>query len=91
MAQALEQVKILDFTQLLQGPFATQMLGDFGADVIKIEKLGSGDMFRQMTFFNDWVGDGESPCFLAWNRNKRSIALDLKSARGKEIIYKLAK
>ncbi len=91
MAQALEQVKILDFTQLLQGPFATQMLGDFGADVIKIEKLGSGDLFRQMTFFNDWVGDGQSPCFLAWNRNKRSIALDLKSPQGKEIIYKLAK
>ena len=43
MQQALEGVKILDFTQLLQGPYATQMLGDLGADVIKIEKAGSGD------------------------------------------------
>ena len=91
MAQALEGVKILDFTQLLQGPYATQMLGDLGADVIKIEKLGSGDIYRQLTFFNSWIGDGESPCFLAWNRNKRSIALDIKSAAGKEIILKLAR
>ncbi len=91
MAQALDGVKILDFTQLLQGPYATQMLGDLGADVIKIERLGSGDIFRQMTFMNSWVGDGESPCFLAWNRNKRSIALDIRSAAGKEIILKLAR
>ncbi len=90
MTQALEGVKILDFTQRLQGPYATQMLGELGADVIKVEKLGSGDIYRQLTFFNSWIGDGESPCFLAWNRNKRSIALDIKSAAGKEIIYKLA-
>jgi len=91
MTQALEGVKILDFTQLLQGPYATQMLGDVGADVIKIEKLGSGDIARKLTFFNSWIGDGETPCFLAWNRNKRSIALDIKSPEGKEIIYKLAR
>ena len=90
MKHALDGVRVLDFTQLLQGPFATQMLGDLGADVIKIEKAGTGDMYRSMTFFNEWIGEGESPCFLAWNRNKRSLALDLKSAKGLEIVHKLA-
>lgn len=90
MDQALEGVKILDFTQLLQGPYATQMLGDLGADVIKIEKIGTGDIYRGMTFFNSWIGEGQSPCFLAWNRNKRSLAIDVKSPKGKEIILKLA-
>lgn len=50
MKQALEGVKVLDFSQLLQGPFATQMLGDLGADVIKIERYKSGDLYRSMTF-----------------------------------------
>lgn len=82
---------MLDFTQLLQGPFATQMLGDFGADIIKIEKLGSGDLFRGITFFNEWIGGSESPCYLAWNRNKRSLAIDLKKPAGKEIIHRLVR
>lgn len=90
MQQALQGLRILDFTQLLQGPYATQMLGDLGADVIKIEKFGTGDLYRSMTFFNEWIGEGESPCFLAWNRNKRSIALDIKKPEGREIILKLA-
>lgn len=91
MEQALSGIKIIDFSQLLQGPFATQMLGDLGADVIKIERYKTGDIYRQMTFFNKWIAKDESPCFMAWNRNKRSIALDLKSDRGKEIIFNLAK
>lgn len=90
MKQALQGLRVLDFTQLLQGPYATQMLGDLGADVIKIEKAGTGDLYRSMTFFNEWIGEGESPCFLAWNRNKRSLALDLKKPEGREIILKLA-
>ncbi|MEM1134492.1 MAG: CoA transferase [Bacteroidota bacterium] len=89
MKSALESVKVLDFTQLLQGPYATQMLGDLGADVIKIERNESGDIYRQMTFFNQWIAGDESPCFMAWNRNKRSLAVDMKSEKGKEIIYKL--
>ncbi len=88
--QALAGLRVLDFTQLLQGPYATQMLGDLGADVIKIEKAGSGDLYRSMTFFNEWIGEGESPCFLAWNRNKRSLALDLKSPEGLDIVRRLA-
>lgn len=90
MQHALEQIKVLDFTQLLQGPYATQMLGDLGADVIKIEKAGSGDLYRSMTFFNQWIGDGESPCFIPWNRNKRSLAINLKDPEAREAILRLA-
>lgn len=91
MKQALEGIKVLDFSQLLQGPYATQMLGDLGADVIKIERYGTGDIYRGMTFFNQWIAGDESPCFMAWNRNKRSIAIDMKKEEGKEIILKLVK
>ncbi|MER9628692.1 CaiB/BaiF CoA-transferase family protein [Mesorhizobium sp. M0296] len=91
MNKALEGVRILDFSHLLQGPFATQLLGDMGADVIKIERAGAGDMFRSMTFFAKWVGGSESPNFLAWNRNKRSIALNLKSRKVHAIIMDMAK
>jgi crotonobetainyl-CoA:carnitine CoA-transferase CaiB-like acyl-CoA transferase len=88
--KALSDIKILDFSHLLQGPFATQMLADMGADVIKIERTGSGDMFRSLTFQNKWVGGSESPNFLAWNRNKRSLALNLKAPEAREVIMKLA-
>lgn len=91
MQQALDGIKVLDFSQLLQGPYATQMLGDLGADVIKVERNGTGDIYRSMTFFNKWIAGDESPCFMAWNRNKRSLAIDIKSEEGKAIIYKLAK
>ena len=89
MKQALAGLKVIDFSQLLQGPYATQMLGDLGADVIKIERYGSGDIYRGMTFFNKWIADDESPCFMAWNRNKRSIAIDMKKEEGKKIILQL--
>lgn len=88
--QALSGYRILDFSHLLQGPFATQMLADVGADVIKIERPGQGDLFRTMTFRDKWVGGSESPNFLAWNRNKRSIALNLKSPDVRDVIMKLA-
>jgi crotonobetainyl-CoA:carnitine CoA-transferase CaiB-like acyl-CoA transferase len=91
MNQALEGIKVLDFSQLLQGPYASQMLGDLGADIIKVERYGQGDIYRGMTFQNRWIAGDESPCFMAWNRNKRSIALDVKKTEGKEIIFKLIK
>src|SRR5260370_17925634 len=91
MDKALSGMPILDFSHLLQGPFATQLLADMGADVIKIERAGVGDMFRGMTFFAKWIGGSESPNFLAWNRNKRSIALNLKSREIHSIIMKMAK
>lgn len=89
--KALSDVTVLDFSHLLQGPFATQQLADMGANVIKIERPGQGDLFRTMTFQNRWVGGSESPNFLAWNRNKRSLALNLKSPDAKAIIYKMVK
>jgi crotonobetainyl-CoA:carnitine CoA-transferase CaiB-like acyl-CoA transferase len=89
-AKALSDVTIIDFSHLLQGPFATQLLADLGANVIKVERPGQGDLFRTMTFNNRWVGGSESPNFLAWNRNKRSLALDLKAPDAKRILYKMA-
>jgi crotonobetainyl-CoA:carnitine CoA-transferase CaiB-like acyl-CoA transferase len=89
-AKALEDVAILDFSHLLQGPFATQLLADMGANVIKIEPPGRGDLFRTLTFNNRWVGGSESPNFLAWNRNKRSLAVDLKAPAAKTIVYRIA-
>jgi crotonobetainyl-CoA:carnitine CoA-transferase CaiB-like acyl-CoA transferase len=89
--KALTGVTVLDFSHLLQGPFATQLLADMGANVIKIERAGAGDMFRSMTFFAKWVGGSESPNFLAWNRNKRSIALNLKSRRVHALLMDMAK
>lgn len=88
--RALSDITILDFSHLLQGPFATQLLADLGANVIKIERPGTGDLFRSLTFQNKWVGNGESPNFLAWNRNKRSLALDLKDPEAKEAIFRMA-
>jgi len=89
--KALSDITILDFSHLLQGPFCTQLLADMGANVIKIERPVSGDLFRSLTFNNKWVGGTESPNFLAWNRNKRSLALNLKSDKSKDVIFKLAK
>jgi crotonobetainyl-CoA:carnitine CoA-transferase CaiB-like acyl-CoA transferase len=91
MDKALEGITVLDFSHLLQGPFATQLLADLGANVIKIERAGPGDLFRSMTFFAKWVGGSESPNFLAWNRNKRSIALNLKSPEVHAIIMDMAR
>jgi crotonobetainyl-CoA:carnitine CoA-transferase CaiB-like acyl-CoA transferase len=72
MKQEFGGIKVLDFSQLSQGPYASQMLGDLGADVIKVEGYGQGDLYRGMTFFNKWIAGDESPWFIAWNRNKRS-------------------
>lgn len=89
--RALSHITILDFSHLLQGPFATQLLADAGAKVIKVERPGKGDLFRSLTFRNRWVGGTESPNFLAWNRNKRSLALDLKSPEAREILMEIAR
>jgi crotonobetainyl-CoA:carnitine CoA-transferase CaiB-like acyl-CoA transferase len=83
---ALAGIKVLDLTRILAGPLCTMMLGDLGADVIKIENPGTGDDTR--AWGPPFVGT-ESAYFLGVNRNKRSVTLDLKSARGQEILRDL--
>ncbi|MCA4924094.1 MAG: CoA transferase [Methylobacterium sp.] len=91
MSGALSGLKVLDFSHLLFGPFAAQMLGDLGADVIKVERHERGDLFREIPpFFNQKVGGIENPSFLAWNRNKRSLSVDMKHPDGKAILLELA-
>ncbi|MDR9381627.1 MAG: CoA transferase, partial [Natronomonas sp.] len=77
----LKGVRVLDLTRLLPGPYATQLLGDLGADVIKIEEPRMGDYYREE---EPKLADGNSRIFAMLNRNKRSIALDLKDERGHE-------
>jgi crotonobetainyl-CoA:carnitine CoA-transferase CaiB-like acyl-CoA transferase len=85
----LHGIRVLDFTQYMQGPWATQLLGDMGADVVKVEPPGGGDWERGYTFDDVWPG-GESALFLAMNRNKRSIVVNLKSDAGRELALRLA-
>ena len=86
----LDGVRIVDFTQVMMGPSATQMLGDFGADVIKIENPRGGDLSRSSFGATDEVGLN-NPVFCSLNRNKRSLALDLRQDESKEIVYELVK
>jgi crotonobetainyl-CoA:carnitine CoA-transferase CaiB-like acyl-CoA transferase len=86
--QALDGIKVLDLSRTLAGPFCTMLLGDVGADIIKVEQPGKGDETRN---FTPPTWDGVSSYYLASNRNKRSIAIDLKSEEGREVIYTLAK
>jgi crotonobetainyl-CoA:carnitine CoA-transferase CaiB-like acyl-CoA transferase len=81
----LTGIRILDLTTVLFGPFATQTLGDWGAEIIKVESL-TGDTWRTSGVFRN---RGMSGQFMAANRNKRSIALDLKHADGKEVLRRL--
>lgn len=88
MGLPLSNIRILDLTLIMAGPYCTLILGDLGAEVIKIEKPGEGEGSRGMPpyYFED-----ESAYFIAMNRNKKSMTLDLKSGKGKEIFYELAK
>lgn len=83
----LKGVVVADFTQLAQGPWATQMLGDMGADIIKIEPP-KGDWMRHYAYGNLYP-EGQSISFLAFNRNKRSIVLDLKTEKGIAAVKKI--
>jgi crotonobetainyl-CoA:carnitine CoA-transferase CaiB-like acyl-CoA transferase len=81
---ALDGVRVLDLATMVAGPVATMMLADQGADVIKVETPG-GDLMRHLSRGRN----GMNASFLASNRNKRSLAVDLKTAHGREIVYKL--
>lgn len=87
MTSAFEGIRILDFTQLEQGPCGTQVLADFGAEVIKIERIGVGEIGRgQFPTI-----DGYSPHWSATNRNKKSLSVDLKSDAGVALVLELAR
>jgi crotonobetainyl-CoA:carnitine CoA-transferase CaiB-like acyl-CoA transferase len=85
----LAGIRVLDVSQVMAGPFCCMLLGDMGADVIKVEPPVVGDSSRRSMGFR-LKGD-DSPGFLALNRNKRSIVLDLKSPEDREVFYALAK
>ena len=82
----LDGVRVLDLTRYLPGPYATQLLADAGADVIKIEDTGMGDPTRWMSFDSE---DSAGTLFEAVNRGKQSVALDLKSEEGREAFFEL--
>ncbi len=88
MGLPLEGVRVVDMTQALAGPFGTRFLGDLGAEVIKIEVPEAGDMTRK---FAGPSVKGESGYFLAINRNKKGITLNLRTEKGKEILKSLVK
>lgn len=79
-------IRVLDLTHIVSGPFCTMLLGDFGADIVKVEAV-DGDMTR----ITGIMGRGENPYFVNLNRNKRDIAVNLKTDDGREIIRRLAK
>jgi crotonobetainyl-CoA:carnitine CoA-transferase CaiB-like acyl-CoA transferase len=85
---ALENLRILDFSRVLAGPFATMLLGDLGAEVIKVERTGTGDETR--TWGPPFDALGQATYFLAVNRNKRSIALDLRDQGDLDTAHALA-
>src|SRR5690606_19457892 len=87
MSAAFDGLKVLDLTRLLPGAFCTQLLADYGADVLKIEQPGAGDYNRQFAP----LAKKESGSFLLLNRNKRSLTLNLKAPQGRAIFRKLAR
>src|SRR3990170_2732304 len=85
MASALKGVRILDFSRLLPGPYCTMLLGDLGADVIKVEESKQGDYLRWRAPYVN----GEGAPFMSLNRNKRSLTLNLKHLKGQELLRRL--
>ena len=89
MRYPLEGVRVLDLTRVLAGPYCTMMLGDLGADVLKVERPGAGDDVR--AWGPPFAPGGESAYFLCVNRNKRSITIDLKTSPGQDLVRELAR
>lgn len=93
-AQALTGIRVLDLSRVLAGPWATQALGDLGAEIIKVEKPGAGDDTRG--WGPPWLSDGEghatreSAYFATANRNKRSVTIDMARPEGQALIRQLA-
>jgi crotonobetainyl-CoA:carnitine CoA-transferase CaiB-like acyl-CoA transferase len=91
MNKALSGIRVLDLSRILAGPWCTQMLGDLGADIIKVEQPGRGDDTRG--WGPPWHGEGDqalSAYYLSTNRNKQSVTIDMAQAEGQDLIRKLA-
>jgi crotonobetainyl-CoA:carnitine CoA-transferase CaiB-like acyl-CoA transferase len=88
MKKALEGIRIIDLTTFMSGPFASMVLGDLGAEIIKVEQPEEGDASRHVP---PYFHKGESLYYLSLNRNKRSLTLNLASDEGREIFYELVK
>lgn len=87
MNAALSGLTVVDVTQVMAGPFCTQLLADFGARVIKVERPGTGDQSRRSMGYP--MKGEDSAAFLAVNRNKQSVAIDLKTAAGRELVHRM--
>ena len=88
MEQVLKGLRVIDLTQNVAGPYCTQILGDMGAEIIKVERPGSGDDTRA------WMPPSwgeQSPTYLAFNRNKKSICIDLDAPEGQQVVAQLAR
>ena len=84
----LAGIRVLDLTLALAGPLCTQRLGDMGAEIIKIEGPNRGD-FTRNAMMRDVLLGGETTCFLSINRNKKSVAIDLKSPKGQALFFRM--
>lgn len=89
MTLPLDKLKVLDLTQVMAGPFCCQILADMGADVVKVEPVGTGEQTRKAMGFS--MKGEDTAAFLAINRNKKSMTLNLKEEEGREIFYRLAR
>lgn len=86
MKRPLENIRVIDLTEALAGPVCGMMLGDFGADVVKVERPNKGDQARR---YGPPFVNGESPYFMSLNRNKRSLTLNIQTAEGQQILREL--
>src|SRR5688572_21865260 len=87
MAPPLTGLRVVDLSRVLAGPYCTMLLGDLGADVVKVELPGIGDETRR--WGPPFAADGESAYYLSVNRNKRSLTVNLKESAGQEVLHRL--
>src|SRR5262245_62279172 len=91
MTKPLAGVRVLDLSRVLAGPWATQLLADLGADVIKVERPGTGDDTRHWGPPTLADGSGDAAYFLSANRGKRSLTVDFATVEGQEIVRRLTR
>lgn len=90
MTGPLKDIRVIDFSHLMAGPWASQKLGDMGADVIKIERPRTGEYQRSYFIADSYFGE-DGAGFVSLNRNKRSLTVDLRTQQGRELVYELVK